>query len=403
MRRYSRSGDGWVKSTEARTGLVCVLFIALSAACEPHSLRISTIGDVLLLIDSSREITVLQTDEAETRWRALVARGEYEGSTEHEFSAQGVLTLNPGTRFVQFEAHDLQGANGPIEDIRSELLGLSVATGTVWSQTCAQYLFSVCSSPCPIPEYWYSGPQARGIALQGRCSGAAKTPACAQLCTRAQCDPATAASPGGCCGDGKLDHFEECDDGNTRDGDACSGGCTRPVGTPIFDVTVESRPFTPTPGLVDGPPNGRIAEFKFLGQVATSWSSDGFGRIRFYSGTADLGYVAVWHGQGDTVEQASVPRSITGTSPNAVVVISLSNLKVEGGHVNAEIHLHETTGVVEVHYGSVSRPFSGAAFEVGWSRGLNSVSGGPLGCSPGCTAQEWPANTRITYTPSTLR
>jgi cysteine-rich repeat protein len=32
--------------------------------------------------------------------------------------------------------------------------------------------------------------------------------------------------PPPCCGDGHLDEGEECDDGNTADGDGCSATCT---------------------------------------------------------------------------------------------------------------------------------------------------------------------------------
>ena len=31
------------------------------------------------------------------------------------------------------------------------------------------------------------------------------------------------------CGDGKVDPQEECDDGNTNNGDACSNVCRKPV------------------------------------------------------------------------------------------------------------------------------------------------------------------------------
>src|SRR5262245_20569346 len=51
-------------------------------------------------------------------------------------------------------------------------------------------------------------------------------------------DPACATAPGcqGVCGNGELEAGEQCDDGNTRDGDACEHDCTLPAcGNGILD------------------------------------------------------------------------------------------------------------------------------------------------------------------------
>ncbi|MBL8682743.1 MAG: DUF4215 domain-containing protein [Myxococcales bacterium] len=56
------------------------------------------------------------------------------------------------------------------------------------------------------------------------------------------CAPAPAAAPIAAprCGDGVLDDGEECEDGNTRDGDSCSSRCLvveqTPAATPGMDV-----------------------------------------------------------------------------------------------------------------------------------------------------------------------
>ena len=53
------------------------------------------------------------------------------------------------------------------------------------------------------------------------------------------------------CGDGIVDAFEECDDGNTVDGDGCSASCQVEGGAPLFCAEpVASDPFTITSAAI---------------------------------------------------------------------------------------------------------------------------------------------------------
>ena len=113
--------------------------------------------------------------------------------------------------------------------------------------------------------------------------------------------------PGPVCGDGELDQGEQCDDGNTKDGDGCSATCKSlaPTGQLVWTALAPSsmNP-TVTLGKIKGYAGKKIV-IKQLGMCGDSTSSSGANRFyvsgggvgfRFAAGQSNPGSVNQWLG-----------------------------------------------------------------------------------------------------------
>jgi len=78
------------------------------------------------------------------------------------------------------------------------------------------------------------------------------------LAVLALCGCAEDGSCMGACGDGVVDPFEECDDGNIVDDDGCSGDCTIEIdpGLPPTLASIQATIFTPICAAVCHRPGG---------------------------------------------------------------------------------------------------------------------------------------------------
>jgi cysteine-rich repeat protein len=254
--------------------------------------------------------------------------------------------------------------------------------------------------------------------------------------TGEQCDDGNADNGDACvgtcvparCTDGFLRlGVEQCDDGNQIDTDDCSNAC-RFTGVAYTIGRTNNRPLTPTPGTAvsfgtmqdDGQTAVPIGfTFAALGtpQTTVYVSTNGliafdttmaqsFMNVAIPSGAAPNFFVAWWWDDLHTGEPptAAVTTALTGTAPNRVRVITFSNVSRFGNPmrtVNAEVRLHETTNVIEVHYGQMAGAATMPDFNatVGWESATGARGADALGCSPNCSGANWPADSIFTYTP----
>jgi cysteine-rich repeat protein len=237
------------------------------------------------------------------------------------------------------------------------------------------------------------------------------------------------------CGDGFVQQgVEACDDGNTNNMDACNNSCMWTVAGFTISTT-PNTPLVPTPGTGFTFTNGSADDgyqslpigfgFDFLGTAQTNVVISTNGFIAFSTSSATSysnlaipdvmppdGFIAWWWDDLHTAVSGVVPAAqattaLTGTAPNRVRTITLLNMmRYLGGaeQLNVEIRLHETTNVIEVHYGAVTMSTSGGVVEpfgatVGWEDPTGARGADPLGCSPDCERLDWPANTIYRYTP----
>ncbi|MBI4822471.1 MAG: choice-of-anchor D domain-containing protein [Deltaproteobacteria bacterium] len=232
------------------------------------------------------------------------------------------------------------------------------------------------------------------------------------------------------CGDGFVRaNVEECDDGNGVDDDSCSNACVWNVAS--FNVTSISAPFVPTGGthLVALEAGDDAVEavaigfpFDFLGVPVATVHVTTNGLIAFEPSNANEyinealpsasdpnAFVAWWwddlnpHQTG--VPPPSLTTAVSGASPNRVRSFTMIDVPKFGAtsanpvRVSAEIRLHESTNIVEIHYG----PTFGAAAEfsasVGWESSGGIFGADVLGCSPNCRLADWPTDTVLRYSP----
>jgi hypothetical protein len=117
------------------------------------------------------------------------------------------------------------------------------------------------------------------------------------------------------------------------------------------------------------------------------------------------GFVAWWwddlhtnHPQGPAARVTTALYGVPGSQVRAFTFLDVAAFGNNTPLVNAEIRLFEQTHEIEVHYGSITVrgvDFSGSA---GWES-FDGLEGADLGCSPGCSAADWPADTIIRYVP----
>jgi hypothetical protein len=99
-----------------------------------------------------------------------------------------------------------------------------------------------------------------------------------------------------------------------------------------------------------------------------------------------------------------VRSGLTGTAPNRVRTITYLNIPrfaTGTGVLTAEVRLHETTNVIEVHYGTIADPQNNTTWgaSVGWESQGGTRGAAVLACTPSCGETMWPTNTIYTYTP----
>ncbi len=244
------------------------------------------------------------------------------------------------------------------------------------------------------------------------------------------CDDANAQAWDGCidtcqaatCGDGYLQiGVEACDDGNADFEDAC-GQCTWNVSG--YQVYLLPASFVPTPGA---PIPGLLADdaiapvplgfpFYFAGapvQIAYV-SSNGFiafdAPIDDYNNrplpdaTPPNALLAWWWDDLDAGHGgATITATITGVSPDRVqhfTFLGVPRYGNAGARVDAEVRLHESGGVIEIAYGSMTSPATSAfdatvGFEAAGGYGQD-----VLGCRQSCSARHWLSQQTLFFLPA---
>ncbi len=258
--------------------------------------------------------------------------------------------------------------------------------------------------------------------------------------TGEQCDDGNASSSDAClpscqsarCGDGFVQSgVEHCDDGNMVDTDDCSNACTwnvpgfaitRTAGMPL--VTTSSGSTTLTFSSQD---DGSVAvaipfPFSFLGRPTPNvWvgtngfvnfdaASTSYTNVSLPTPSTPNALIAWWWDDLRPFLAGATPvtqayQQVLGTTPNRRLAITLLNVpRFSGGRelLNVQIRLHETTNLIEVHYGSLGTtglPSSAFSASVGWEDWTGTRGENALPCGASCTIADWPADTIFTYTP----
>ena len=235
------------------------------------------------------------------------------------------------------------------------------------------------------------------------------------------------------CGDGFVrSAVEQCDDGNTIDTDECHNNCTF-NGAGYTVTRVNNVVLTPTPGAPltfmpsndDGTASVAIGfPFAFLGTPVTTAIVSTNGLVAFAPTNAQAyqnttipntatpnAFIALWWDDLNISSMATpvptVTSTMTGTAPNRIRRIAYNNVPhfsfVTGdARLNMELRIHETTGVIDVVYGtllngaSTATPFDATT---GWESPSGTRGADALGCGDVCDLANWPTNTRVTYTP----
>ena len=233
------------------------------------------------------------------------------------------------------------------------------------------------------------------------------------------------------CGDGAVrTGVEQCDDGNASDTDDCRNNCT--FNGTGFTITRVNAAFVASPGaaLTFAPSNDDGAAtvpigfpFTFLGGAVTNAYVGTNGLVGFtasdtaYQNTpipdvdTPNGFIALWW-DDLRVDLAATPvptvtSTLTGRTPNRTRIVTYRDVprysatpSANNPTISMEIRLHETTNVIDVFYGPLGggagNPFSAT---VGWESPTGGRGADALGCGESCTSVQWPAGSRITYTP----
>jgi len=229
------------------------------------------------------------------------------------------------------------------------------------------------------------------------------------------------------CGDGFTRvGTEQCDDGNNVDTDLCRNNCT--FNAASFTVTSQAAVLTPTAGggamALDDENQVTLPiafPFTFLGTPVTNVNLHANGVITFDQATAASylnaaipnagtpnAFIAWWWDDLDFGRvipgvTPSATQQTLGTAPNRIRVFTFQNVPhyATGDRLlNAEVRLFETTNVITVHYGTVTAgPIDDFSATVGWEGAGGVIGVDVLGCGANCNGNNWPTNTRYTYTP----
>lgn len=272
---------------------------------------------------------------------------------------------------------------------------------------------NACRTDCRDP-YCRDGVQDQGEACDD--GNLSNTDACVGNCVVAVC------------GDGFTRvGTEQCDDGNNVDTDLCRNNCT--FNAASFTVTSQAAVLTPTAGggaiqMLDDEIQVPLAigfPFTFLGTSVTNVNIHPNGMISFDqvanatylnatipAATIPYAFVAWWWDDLDFGRvipgvTVSATHQTLGTAPNRIRVFTFQNVphwSTGDLLLNAEVRLFETTNVITVHYGTATAgPTDNFSATVGWQGAGGVIGVDVLGCGATCNGNNWPTNTRYTYTP----